>query len=112
MTAVRELEEETGSASRRRRYRTRSHSALSDPAPIPPRYAPDVQENIEHAFALELPADSSPAIRLSEHTEYGWFTSTRPGRKLASWTNRERWGDIHRRLTASGRRSWCWCTDG
>ena len=87
-TAARELEEETG-------VRVAS-SALRDLAliqrfPILPqfrhRYAPETIENVEHAFACEL--DTEPPIRLSEHTEYGWFDFATAQQKVWSWTNRD-----------------------
>lgn len=53
------------------------------------RYAPDVHENLEHAFALEVPAEVTININPAEHCEYGWFTFAVAARKASSWTNRE-----------------------
>lgn len=54
-----------------------------------PRYAPEVRENIEHAFALELPAEILITVNPAEHAGHGWFTFDEAAGKVASWTNRE-----------------------
>ena len=54
-----------------------------------PRYAPEVRENTEHAFALELPAEILITANPAEHAGYGWFTMDEAAGKVASWTNRE-----------------------
>ncbi len=53
------------------------------------RYAPEVQENTEYAFALELPAEILITVNPAEHAGYGWFTFDEAAGKVASWTNRE-----------------------
>jgi len=89
-TALRELEEETGLRV--------SPPALLDLGliqrfPILPqwrgRYAPDVLENIEHAFALELVQEAPITLAPREHSEYAWFGFDDAQRKVSSWTNRE-----------------------
>ncbi|MGE5240767.1 MAG: dihydroneopterin triphosphate diphosphatase [Bacteroidota bacterium] len=87
--ALRELGEETGLKAPeglrdlRRTYRY----------PILPqwrhRYAPDVAENVEHAFALELPAEILITVNPAEHARHGWFAFDEAAGKVASWTNRE-----------------------
>jgi dATP pyrophosphohydrolase len=54
-----------------------------------PRYAPEVSENTEHAFALELPAEILITVNPAEHAGHGWFTFDEAAGKVASWTNRE-----------------------
>jgi dATP pyrophosphohydrolase len=54
-----------------------------------PRYAPEVRENTEYAFALELPAEILITVNSAEHAGYGWFTFDEAMGKVASWTNRE-----------------------
>ena len=87
--AARELQEETG---------LRATEGLRDlhlthRYPILPkwrqRYAPEVWENTEHAFALELPAEILITVNPAEHAGYGWFTFDEAAGKVASWTNRE-----------------------
>lgn len=51
-------------------------------------YAPDVEENCERVFELELPEKITITLS-SEHTEYGWFGSVAAAAKVTSWTNRE-----------------------
>jgi dATP pyrophosphohydrolase len=54
-----------------------------------PRYAPDVRENTEHAFALELTAEILITVNPAEHAGHAWFTMDEAMAKVASWTNRE-----------------------
>jgi dATP pyrophosphohydrolase len=51
------------------------------------RYAPDVRENTEHAFALEVPG---PIVLTAhpEHTEYRWLDAAAAMALATSWTNR------------------------
>ena len=87
--AERELYEETG---------LKATNALQDLTvvnryPILPRwrarYAADVHENTEHAFALALPMEVPITLNPIEHAEYGWFSFDVAAAKVASWTNRE-----------------------
>ena len=87
-TAVRELREETGIAC--------DASALTDlgltqrypiVAPWRARYAPDVEQNIEHAFALHLPAPL-PVVLSHEHDAYDWVPFEQAIARVTSWTNR------------------------
>lgn len=87
--AERELYEETG---------LRASKALQDlnvvnRYPILPRwrarYAADVQENTEHAFACALPAPTPITLNPHEHAEYAWFGFDEAAAKVTSWTNRE-----------------------
>jgi dATP pyrophosphohydrolase len=87
--AARELREETGLEARA----ALRDLGLSYRFPILPqwraRYAPNVRENLEHAFALEVPAEVAINMSAAEHAEYGWFTFPEAARKASSWTNRE-----------------------
>ncbi len=88
--AVRELREETGLIVDIQQLRDLHRTYRF---PILPqwraRYAPDVTENIEHAFTLELPAETALTIHPAEHVEYGWFAFDEAAAKATSWTNRE-----------------------
>lgn len=88
LSAARELHEETGLAV--------EPSALRDLglvqryAILPewrPRYAPDVKQNTERAYALELSAEVALSLH-PEHTEYGWFDFAAAAAQATSWTNR------------------------
>ena len=62
------------------------------------RYAPDVTENTEHLFGLELP--SSLAIKLApdEHVRYEWVDWREAEKRVFSWTNVDalkRLGEMH-----------------
>ena len=86
--ARRELREETGieadgliDCRRTRRY------------PIHPdwraRYAPDVHENLEHWFRLEVPEPLPVRLNPAEHRDFLWLPAAEAARRVASWTNRE-----------------------
>lgn len=99
-TARRELREETGVVD---------FSGLADLGytrrfPIPPkwrhRYAPDVQENLEHAFALELADEVAVRLNSKEHSAYQWLGIRDAAAKVWSWTNREAIERIAQKLTS------------
>jgi len=86
--AIRELFEETGIQS----------SLVSDchhtnRFPILPewreRYAPEVMENIEHVFKLELEDKVDIKLHSEEHTDYIWLPKKQAAEKVFSWTNRD-----------------------
>jgi dATP pyrophosphohydrolase len=58
-----------------------------------PRYGPAVQHNLEHWFALRLPARRMVRRRQEEHEEERWLPWPRAARLASSWTNRDaiRW---------------------
>ena len=53
------------------------------------RYAPDVEENLEHVFSAALPARVSVTLHPDEHTGLLWLPRDAAARKVWSWTNRE-----------------------
>jgi dATP pyrophosphohydrolase len=87
--ALRELREETGLMALealRDWHLTYRYPILP---PWRPRYNPDVRENAEHVFSLELPAETIINVNPAEHAGYGWFTLDEAAAKVGSWTNRE-----------------------
>lgn len=59
---------------------------------VPPwrkRYAPDVDENVEHVFALLLPHSQRVCLNAAEHVEYRWASKSEALDLASSWTNRE-----------------------
>ncbi len=90
VAALRELHEETGLIVDLQQLRDLHRTYRF---PILPqwraRYAPDVKENTEHVFTLELPAETALTIHPAEHVEYGWFGFDAAAAKATSWTNRE-----------------------
>ena len=86
--AVRELREETGLAANGLR-----ELGMVNRYPIlphwRPRFAPDVTQNTEHVFALELPAETPITLNSAEHAEYGWYSFDQAAAQATSWTNRE-----------------------
>lgn len=53
------------------------------------RYAPGVRENLEHAYALFLPAPCEVRIDPEEHEEFQWVNIEEAPGKVWSWTDRE-----------------------
>jgi dATP pyrophosphohydrolase len=88
--ALRELREETGLG--------RSAGILMDLRrterfPIIPawrsRYAPGAHYNLEHWFAVALPARRMVRLNSEEHVEYRWMPLWRGAARATSWTNRK-----------------------
>lgn len=52
------------------------------------RYAPDVTENIEHAFSLRLAISRDPRLNPAEHLSYRWLAAPDAAATVSSWTNR------------------------
>jgi dATP pyrophosphohydrolase len=86
--AARELREETGLSAEGLQDLEQTRRFPILPA-WRSRYAPEVKENVEHAFALELPAECAIVLNPAEHSEYGWFEWRAAAAKATSWTNRE-----------------------
>ena len=88
VTARRELTEEIGLTVDIEQLQD---LALIQRFPILPqwryRYAPDVRENTEYAFALEIP-NSIALTAHPEHTDYRWLAPTAAIALATSWTNR------------------------
>lgn len=89
-TAARELREETGIAVTpgqltdwkiQQRYEIFPQFRF--------RYAPEVHENTEHFFSLELPAEQAITVSPGEHLEYRWLPFDTAIEKVFSWTNRD-----------------------
>jgi len=84
--AVRELGEETGFDGGAIRDLN-----LIQTFPIAPawreRYAPDVVENREHAFALSLEAAAEPRINPAEHRTFQWLGVDQALEAASSWTD-------------------------
>lgn len=85
--AARELGEETGLPAQGLR-----DLGLQARFPIHPdwraRYAPGVTENLEHAFALELPGRVPVRLEAGAHAAYAWLPAAEAAAKAASWTDR------------------------
>lgn len=88
VAAVRELYEETGIAARPDDLRD---LALRHRYPIVPpwrdRYAPDVMENTEYAFAFLLSQPLSVTLS-NEHDVCEWVPYANAAERVTSWTNR------------------------
>ena len=86
--AVRELCEETGINTDQLVDCRQQHSF-----PILPewrdRFDPDVMENTEHVFKLQLDAPLAVQINPQEHCQYQWLPIREAAEKVFSWTNRD-----------------------
>ena len=62
------------------------------------RYAPDVIENTEHLFGLELPSPLPIKLAPDEHLRYEWIDWREAATRVFSWTNVDalkRLGEMH-----------------
>ena len=85
--AAREVREETGLEPTGLR-----DSGRSQTFPILPawrkRFAPDVKENLEHVWYLEIPEPIAVTVNPAEHTAYEWLPLDAAIVRVSSWTNR------------------------
>ena len=85
--AAREVREETGLGPE-----GLQDSGSKQAFPILPawrhRFAPDVTENVEHVWHLQLPERVSITLNPAEHSEYAWLALDDAIAKVSSWTNR------------------------
>jgi dATP pyrophosphohydrolase len=83
--AIRELREETGLEAEPRA------TGIDHVFPILPewrhRYHPDVVENREYVFALELPRPRKIQLNPDEHIKYEWLDVAGAMQRCSSWTN-------------------------
>jgi dATP pyrophosphohydrolase len=89
-TAARELREETGiTVAPAQLTDWKQQKRFEIYAQWRHKYAPDVTENTEHFFSLELP--NAPLVTLSpnEHSEYVWLPFAEAAERVFSWTNRD-----------------------
>ena len=84
-TARRELKEETGlTATEKLRNLAMSHEYKILNQWLY-RYEPGVCLNKEHAFALELPAETGVTLNPEEHDQARWFDSDHARLRATSW---------------------------
>jgi dATP pyrophosphohydrolase len=53
------------------------------------RFAPGVTHNVEHVFAIALPAACAVALAPEEHTSFQWLPWREAAAKCFSWSNRD-----------------------
>jgi 8-oxo-dGTP pyrophosphatase MutT (NUDIX family) len=86
--AEREVREETGLDPAGLR-----DSGRAQTFPILPawrhRFAPDVKENLEHVWYLEIPERVAVTLNPAEHGAYEWLPLEQAIARVSSWTNRE-----------------------
>lgn len=97
--AVRELAEETGLAADGLVDLGLEHRFTIAPA-WRHKFAPGVTENLEHAFALELPAPVAIRLDPAEHCDLAWLPLAKAIDRASSWTNR---AVLERLLAGAGR---------
>ena len=88
ITALRELQEETGieGAQGLEDLEWVQHYTI-----LPQwrgRYAPGVRENCEHAFVLCVAQDCAIRLNPNEHSEYQWLAFSEAAKCASSWSNR------------------------
>ena len=52
------------------------------------RFAPDIRENVEHLWYLEVPAAIEIKLDELEHSRYCWLPVAEAIERVSSWTNR------------------------
>lgn len=87
--AIREVLEETGLVADDGLVDT----GIVNRYPIHPawrhKFAPDVKENTEHVFALQLPARTGIRLDTAEHAEYRWLPRDAAAASATSHTDRD-----------------------
>ena len=53
------------------------------------RFAPDVTENLEHVWHLQIAERAAITLNAAEHSEYAWLPLEEAIAKVSSWTNRD-----------------------
>lgn len=86
--AVREVFEETGLDALRYDFQDWQASNIYEIYPHwRYRYAPDVTENREHLFGLQLPEKLPIQLAPNEHVRYDWVDWREAAKRVFSWTN-------------------------
>lgn len=86
--AVREVDEETSLPTAALRDARVQQSFPILPS-WRPRYAPEVESNLEHLWYLEVPEMRAVRLAPAEHVAYLWLPVDAAIEKVTSWTNRE-----------------------
>jgi dihydroneopterin triphosphate diphosphatase len=87
-TAIREVLEETGLIESEHLLTDWQASNIYEIYPHwRYRYAPDVTENIEHQFGLELAQPVAIKLAPDEHVRYEWVDWREAAKRVFSWTN-------------------------
>ncbi len=100
--ARRELREETGFDAGEHLVDLRSCATFAIAPHWRHRYAPHVTHNLEHHFALLLPARLTPDLQPREHVQARWLSWQRAFDKVSSWTNRTALLALRRQRDAVG----------
>jgi dATP pyrophosphohydrolase len=87
-TAAREVYEETGIKTDKIRDCQQQNTFTIRPE-WRDRYAPQVTENIEHVFTLQLDTPVDIQLNPEEHSEYRWLPYKQAAEQVFSWSNRD-----------------------
>ena len=86
--AIREVYEETGLDASKYNLQDWHASNIYEIYPHwRHRYAPNVTQNTEHLFGLELPAPLAIKLTVDEHVRYEWVDWREAATRVFSWTN-------------------------
>jgi dihydroneopterin triphosphate diphosphatase len=87
-TAKRELREETGLTADGLRDWEKTNRYVIFPQ-WRYKYAPEVSENTEHVFSVEIPAEITVTLNPAEHDEYKWMDFNEAAERATSGSNRD-----------------------
>ncbi|MBP5998127.1 MAG: dihydroneopterin triphosphate diphosphatase [Azonexus sp.] len=69
------------------------------------RYAPNVTQNTEHVFGLQLPARCDITIAPGEHRDWTWIPWQQAAARCFSWSNRDAILQLPQRLAPAPHRA-------
>ena len=86
--AIRELLEETGISAVDKLVDWQRSVTFEILEPFKSRYPPDIHQNLEHMFSLQVEPDQPIMINPEEHVSYSWLPYLEAQTMVWSWSNR------------------------
>lgn len=86
--AVREVEEETGIDAVAQLVDWRRSATFDILDTFKPRYDPQVEQNLEHMFSLQVQVGQPIVLNPREHRDFAWLHYAEAAHAVWSWSNR------------------------